>query len=81
MSLFVLGIPLAVTSLALRMRRARDVERTQLQWLFLGGLVLLVGALLPFSQTVGEAGLAIGLAGFPVGIGIAMLEPDSSTSS
>ena len=67
------GIPLAVISLALRMRRARDVERTQLQWLFLGGLVLLVGALLPFSQVVGEAGLAIGLAGFPVGIGIAML--------
>ena len=72
-SLFVLGIPLAVTSLALRWRRARDVERTQLQWLFLGGLVLLLGALLPFSQAVGEAGLAVGLAGFPVGIGIAML--------
>ncbi|NHC24495.1 hypothetical protein G6553_15095 [Nocardioides sp. IC4_145] len=44
--LFVVGIPLAVVSLAVRMRRARDVERTQLQWLVLGGL-LLVAAVLP----------------------------------
>ncbi|WP_435742321.1 sensor histidine kinase [Nocardioides sp. SYSU DS0663] len=71
-SLFVLGIPLAVVSLALRMRRARDAERTQLQWLFLGGLVLVVAVL------SSGAGLthwleAIGLAALPVSIGIAML--------
>ena len=68
-SLFVIGIPLAVLSLALRMRRARDVERTQLQWLFLGGLVLVAGALLQSF----DGGLAIGLVAFPVGIGIAIL--------
>jgi signal transduction histidine kinase len=72
-SLFIVGIPLAVTSLALRMRRARDVERAQLQWLFLGGLVLLVGALLPITEVVGQTAMAVGLAGFPVGIGIAMV--------
>jgi len=72
-SLFFVGIPLAVASLALRMRRARDVERTQLQWLFLGGLALLAGALLPAGDLIGETGMAIGLAGFPIGIGIAML--------
>jgi signal transduction histidine kinase len=68
-SLFFLGVPLAVLSLFLRLRRARDVERTQLMWLFLGGLVLLVGALAPVT----DAGLAVGLAGFPIGVGIAML--------
>jgi signal transduction histidine kinase len=70
--LFVAGIPLAVVSLALRMRRARDVERTQLQWLLLGGVVLLVGVLLPLG-VVDDPGLSVGLAGFPVCIGIAML--------
>ncbi|HWM74623.1 MAG TPA: ATP-binding protein [Nocardioides sp.] len=68
-SLFVIGIPLAVLSLALRMRRARDLERTQLQWLFLGGLVLAVGAVVQFATW----GLALGLVAFPAGIGIAML--------
>ena len=46
----------AVLSLFLRMRRARDVERTQLQWLFLGGIVLVVGIVLEF----GGAGRAVG---------------------
>lgn len=68
-SLFVLGVPLAVLSLALRMRRARGVERTQLQWLLLSGLVLAIGAV--FAVT--GMGLALGLVGFPLGVGIAML--------
>jgi signal transduction histidine kinase len=71
-SLFFVGIPLAVTSLALRMRRARATERTQLEWLFLGGIFLVVGALLPLGEAA-EWGLAVGLFGLPVGIGIAML--------
>jgi signal transduction histidine kinase len=50
------------------MRRARDVERTQLQWLLLGGLPVLLAAA-PFL----EVGLAIGLTSFPLGIGVAML--------
>jgi signal transduction histidine kinase len=68
-SLFILGVPLAMLSLALRTRRAHGVERTQLQWLFLGGLVLAVGAV--FAVT--GMGLTLGLVGFPLGIGIAML--------
>lgn len=72
LSLFFLGIPLALVSLALRVRRAQDVERTQLQWLFLGGIVLVVGALLPLEGTV-SWGFAVGLAGLPLGIGVAML--------
>jgi len=68
-SLFVIGIPLAVFSLALRTRRARDLERIQLQWLFLGGLVLTISALVQSY----DGALAVGLVAFPAGIGIAML--------
>lgn len=67
-SLFVVGVPLAVASLAIRMRRAQDVERTQLYWLFLGGLVLALTILTPVTSFA-----AIGLIGFPLGIGIAIL--------
>ncbi|PVG84419.1 two-component sensor histidine kinase [Nocardioides gansuensis] len=70
MSLFFVGIPVAVVSLAVRMRRARGVERTQLQWLLLGGIVLAVGAL---PVLPAEWGLSVGLFGLPVAIGIAML--------
>ena len=72
-SLFLVGVPLAVLSLAVRMRRAQDVERTQLQWLFLGGIALALGAVVPFGRAEDGWGLAIGLAAFPLGIGIGML--------
>jgi hypothetical protein len=42
--LFALGSSEVAGLLALRMRRARGVERTQLQWLLLSGLVLAIGA-------------------------------------
>ncbi|MET0524122.1 MAG: ATP-binding protein [Nocardioides sp.] len=71
--LFLVGIPLAVVSLFLRMRRARDVERTQLQWLFLGGIVLVVGILFEFGGTGEQWGFAVGLCGLPVAIGVGML--------
>ena len=71
-SLFVVGIPVAVASLAVRMRRARDVERTQLQWLFLGGIVLAAGVLAPFGG-IGDWSSVVGLAAFPLGVGVAML--------
>ncbi|WP_460709927.1 sensor histidine kinase [Nocardioides dilutus] len=71
-SLFVLGIPIAIASLATRMRRARDVERTQLQWLFLGGLVLAAGVLAPLGG-LNAWSTVIGLIGFPLAIGVAML--------
>jgi len=54
--LFFIGIPTGVVSLALRMRRAQDQERTQLLWLFLGGLLLVAGlglSLLPGGDVWG----------------------------
>ena len=71
--LFLVGIPLGVLSLFLRMRRAQDVERTQLQWLFLGGIVLVAGIVFEFGGGSNQWGLAIGLCGLPVAIGIGML--------
>jgi signal transduction histidine kinase len=70
LGLFVVGVPLAVASLWVRMRRAEGVERTQLQWLVLGGVILAVGAL---PVLPGELGFSIGLLALPVAIGIAML--------
>lgn len=70
LSIFLVGIPLAVASLWVRMRRAEGVERIQLQWLVLGGVILAVGGL-PILP--GEWGLSVGLLGLPVAIGIAML--------
>lgn len=67
---FAIGIPLAVASLWVRMRRSEGVERTQLQWLALGGTVLVVGATPLFP---GEFGLSMGLLAFPLAIGVAML--------
>lgn len=70
LAIFAVGIPVAVASLWVRMRRAEGVERTQLQWLVLGGVALALGVtpVLP-----GEWGFSIGLLGLPVAIGIAML--------
>ena len=70
-SLFVLGIPLALISLIARMRRARDVERTQLQWLCLGGIILAAGVLAPLGGMDAWSTL-IGLVAFPLSIGVAM---------
>src|SRR4051794_8204618 len=39
---FLLGTPIGVAALVVRMRRSRGAERTQLQWLVLGVAVLLV---------------------------------------
>jgi signal transduction histidine kinase len=70
LSIFVIGVPLAVASLWVRMRRSEGVERTQLQWLVLGGAILAVGVtpILP-----SELGFSIGLLALPITIGIAML--------
>lgn len=70
LGIFFVGVPLAVASLWVRMRRSEGVERTQLQWLFLGGIALALGVtpVLP-----GEWGFSIGLLGLPIAIGIAML--------
>jgi signal transduction histidine kinase len=72
-SLFVIGLPLAVLSLLLRMRRAGEPERTQLYWLFLGGLVLALSAVVSISGPDSTWSLAVGLLAFPLGIGVGML--------
>ncbi len=71
--LFLVGVPLGVVSLVVRFRRADERERTQLYWLILGGLVLVAGALLAFSPVGQTWGFALGLAGPPVAITVAML--------
>lgn len=72
-SLFVVGVPVAVLSLVVRMRRAQEPERTQLLWLVLGGLVLIVVSALPLGSLDDGWGFAVGLVALPVAIGVGML--------
>jgi len=72
-ALFFIGVPLGAISLGLRMRRARGIDRTRLQWFFLAGIVFVVGLLVPTGAAWSGAGLAVGLAALPLGIGVAML--------
>ena len=71
------GTLLGLVSLRTRARRAVGAARAQLQWLSLGGLVLVVG--LFGSAIAGSAGalndvvFAAGLAGPPLAIAVAML--------
>jgi signal transduction histidine kinase len=71
------GTALGLISLRTRARRAVGTARAQLQWLSLGGLVLVIG--LFGSAAVGEASnvndllFSAGLAGPPVAIAVAML--------
>ena len=65
---------LGVVSVLLRTRRAVGRHRTQMQWLLLGGTLLLVGFALPLGDTgVREVVIAVGLLGPPVAIVIAIL--------
>jgi hypothetical protein len=70
---------LALTSIALRFRRSRDVERLQLKWVASAGSVLVTGFLLGFvsGQTViAVIGFVTGVVGFvllPVAVGVAIL--------
>ena len=77
MLLLLVAVPLAALSLVLRARRADDLERTQLQWLALGGLVTVAGIVWPVTGwgggLDGDLGFGLGLAGLPLGIGVAML--------
>jgi signal transduction histidine kinase len=72
------GAVLGTASLVLRMRRARGVRRAQLQWLMLGGVVLLGGmaAAVVTERSAGRATwadvlMAVGLLGPPAGIAVA----------
>ncbi len=72
--LFFVGIPTGVVVIALRMRRAQDRERTQLLWLLLGGLVLLVGVAVGFVPgAAGDWAFSASLAGVPAAMAIGIL--------
>ncbi|MGY1618526.1 sensor histidine kinase [Geodermatophilus sp. SYSU D00691] len=77
MSAFLLGAPLGVAALVVRMRRSTGTERTQLQWLVLGTSALLVCVLGTFVLTAPRAVeialFAAGFAAVPVAIAIAVL--------
>lgn len=70
------GTALGVAALVVRTRRAVGVQRTQLQWLVLGGMVLVISWTLSFS-TSGRVQIdllfGLGLLGPPAGIAVAML--------
>lgn len=72
-ALLFVGVPLAAVSLALRARRADSLERTQLQWLALGALVMAAGIGWSANGVGGDAGFAVGLVGLPLGIGVAIV--------
>ncbi len=73
----LVGSALGVLSLLIRSRRATGVERTQLQWLALGGVVLLAGATASlFGEPGGgwsEAAFAAGLVGPPAAVAVAVV--------
>ncbi len=69
-----LGNLLGLVSVLLRTRRAVGRHRTQMQWLLLGGALLVVGFTLPVPGDQGrEIVMALGLLGPPVAIAIAIL--------
>lgn len=70
------GTAAGVAALVVRTRRAVGVQRTQLQWLVLGGIALVVCWALSFAGTtrvVNDVMFGLGLLGPPVGIAVAML--------
>ncbi|TCK25009.1 histidine kinase/DNA gyrase B/HSP90-like ATPase [Pseudonocardia endophytica] len=78
---FLVGIPLGLVSTVLRLRRASGTDRTVLQWLLLGTVVQLFGAIGAGAITAAlgddvpseEIGLLLAIAGPPLGIAVAML--------
>jgi signal transduction histidine kinase len=66
---------LGIASLRVRARRAVGAQRAQLQWLSLGGIVLLLALLDPFTGagSGGDVVFAIGLAAPPLAIAVAMV--------
>jgi signal transduction histidine kinase len=74
---FFAGTALGLISVLLRLRGAVGVVRAQLQWLLLGALIAVLGAVLGPDLTelpiLSELAAALGMLGPPLGIGIAML--------
>ena len=78
-ALLVVLLPLSALSLVLRVRRSRGVQRQQVRWFVLAGLVMLFGLALatseglfkPYGDVVANAGWAIFLVMATVGIPVA----------
>ena len=74
MTCIFVGNLLGLVSVLLRTRRAVGRHRAQMQWLLLGGTLLVVGFVLPVpGDSWREIVMAIGLLGPPVAIAIAIL--------
>ena len=73
----VVATHIAVIGLILRTRRAVGVERAQLQWLMLGGIVLALGIIISTlsggGSAVNQVFFALGMLGPPLGVAVAML--------
>ncbi|WP_146240506.1 sensor histidine kinase [Williamsia limnetica] len=68
--------PLAVIALVVRTRRAVGVQRAQLQWFMVGGIVMacaLIGALLLRDNALGNAAFVVALLSLPVAVVLATL--------
>jgi signal transduction histidine kinase len=69
----LVGIPAGIAAVVLRMRRSVGVERTQLQWLALGGVLLAVGLGLSAGPDAAMWPFNVGLLGPPLGIAVAVV--------
>ncbi|MBA4608455.1 two-component sensor histidine kinase [Aeromicrobium sp. Marseille-Q0843] len=69
----LVGIPVAIVAVLLRIRRSVGVERAQLQWLALGGVFVLVSLLLSAFPETPPAVFALGLLGIPFAIAVAVV--------
>lgn len=67
------GIPAGIAAVVLRMRRSVGVERTQLQWLALGGVVLAAGLTLSAGPDASPWPFNVALLGPPLGIAVAVV--------
>lgn len=85
LSLFLLMVPLALTSLVFRYRRAGSAERTQLRWLVFAGVFVglgflsssLVGRFVNDPSTandINNAIVSVAATSIPIAIGIAILK-------
>jgi len=72
--LFLIVAPLSVASVVRRHRMASGRERAQLQWLMVGGLACVAGAIaqIPVPDPWGDALFAVGLIAVPVAIALAV---------
>lgn len=67
------GLPVGIAAVVLRMRRSVGRERTQLQWLMLGGIVLAVGLAASAAPGSPQWPFNVGLLGPPLGIAVAVV--------